>query len=324
VALTLIILSALLPVLLILCLGALLRRTDLIPPVIDPPLTRLIIKVLYPCLVFSVIYDNEILRDPKILLLAPILGFASVIIGFIGGLVVGRILFGNWLAGTRALALTVGVFNYGYFALPLCLALFGPEVAGVLVVFNLGVEIAFWTMSPFLSSAPGQNQAGGFKSTLHNLVNPPVVGIFLGIALNSIAPTFPLPQFVVGAITLLGQPAIPIALLLIGALLYDLTRNRTWWRDWKVPAAGIALRLGILPLLILSMGLVYPLPFAINAVLVIQAGLPAGIFPLVLLKLNGGDTLTGLRVILFTTLFGLIATPFWIVAGGFILGTFPE
>lgn len=310
------ILAALIPVVIIILLGGFLRRWDTIPPMVDPVLTRLIIRIFYPCLLFGVLYGNDALRDLQLVLIAPLCGFLIVILGYGMGLLIGRLYSGEWGRTARALSLTVGVFNYGYFAIPLSLALFGPEVTGVLVVFNLGVEIAFWTIGSLLASGSIQ------KGIAKNVLNPPVVAVFAGLLTNAFVPILHLPDFLLTAIRLLGQISIPLALILIGATLYDLTRNPSWWKNWQIPSLAIFLRLGILPTVVFLIAWLLPLPATLLAVITIQAGLPSGIFPIILLKLHGGDTLTGLRVVISTTLVGVVLSPIWIATGGTLLGVF--
>ena len=76
---------------------------------------------------------------------------------------------------------------------------------------------------------------------------------------------------------------------------------------------GIGIRLGIMPALILLMAI--PTDPALHAVLVVQAAMPSAVFPIVLAKLHGGDMPTALRVVLGTSIVGLVTIPLWLTFG---------
>jgi malate permease and related proteins len=57
------------------------------------------------------------------------------------------------------------------------------------------------------------------------------------------------------------------------------------------------------------------LDVALKSVLIIQAAMPATIFPIVVTRAHHGDMPTALRVILGTSVIGLITIPLWIGYG---------
>jgi malate permease and related proteins len=58
-----------------------------------------------------------------------------------------------------------------------------------------------------------------------------------------------------------------------------------------------------------------PVDVALKSVLVIQAAMPAAIFPIVVTRAHHGDMPTALRVVLGTSVIGLITIPLWIGYG---------
>ena len=67
------------------------------------------------------------------------------------------------------------------------------------------------------------------------------------------------------------------------------------------------------------------LPFSteIKRVLVVQAAMPAGVFPIVLARMYGGDPATAVRIVAGTTLLSLVTIPLWIRWGMAWLGLNP-
>jgi predicted Na+-dependent transporter len=79
---------------------------------------------------------------------------------------------------------------------------------------------------------------------------------------------------------------------------------------------GTGLRLGLLPALLLAFALVIPAAPSLRAVLIVQASMPSRVFfPIILSKLYHGDMPTALRIVLGTSLLGLITIPLWLTFG---------
>jgi len=50
-------------------------------------------------------------------------------------------------------------------------------------------------------------------------------------------------------------------------------------------------------------------------VLVVEAAMPAAVFPIIIARHYGGQPLTAVQVVLWTTAVGLLTCPLWIRAG---------
>jgi malate permease and related proteins len=82
------------------------------------------------------------------------------------------------------------------------------------------------------------------------------------------------------------------------------------------PGAGaFLLRLGVLPFLFLLVARYLPCSTELKQVIVLEAAMPAAVFPIVISKHYGGDVNTALRVVLSTSVAGLITIPLWIRFG---------
>ncbi|MFW5883821.1 MAG: AEC family transporter, partial [Verrucomicrobiota bacterium] len=139
------ILGLITPIVLIVGLGALLRRVGWLEERADPILMRLVVNILLPSLIFSVILGNPALQKPGNLVLPPLIGFTGILLGYgLGGLGIRLLMPSRQPAEQRTFAFTVGIYNFGYFAIPLVLGLFGRETAGVLFVHNMGIDLALW------------------------------------------------------------------------------------------------------------------------------------------------------------------------------------
>lgn len=305
-----VILGAVVPVFLLVALGVLLRRLGVIAGEADQSLLTLTVWVLMPALILDNLLTNPALRQWDNLLWPPLLGFGSIILGYLAGWWGARLLGLRVGSGRRTFAFCVGVYNYGYIALPLVQQTYGdPAVTGVLFVFNLGVEIAFWTVGIMLVSG---NLRG---AKLDRLINGPILAVVAGVLLNLAGIGEVVPPVVRASIAWLGQCAVPLALLMTGAVVGDLLGEPGLFRGWRVAAGAVLLRLGLLPLLMLAAAVWLPLPRELRQVLVVQAAMPAGIFPIVAARLYGGSPAVAFQVVASTSVAGLLLIPAWIALG---------
>ena len=303
-------LHLILPVFLVIASGYALRRAGIFTEEGDRSLLGLLVNLLVPCLALDVIIGNEALERPANWIFPPLLGFLVPALGYLVCLGGAR-LFLRDVKKARTFASVAGLQNYGYIPLPICLALFDRDVVGVLLAFNMGVDIAMWTLGVALM--PGGQAKGDWKKIL---LSPPIVSVAAGIALNAMGAGNWVPQAVDGAWHMLGLCAVPVGLLVTGAVLADHMRPGMLRRGWNTIGLALALRLGLLPALILAAALWLPLNPALRTVLIIQSAMPSAVFPVVLAKMHGGDMPTALRIVLGTSIASLITIPLWLGGPG--------
>ena len=310
------VLSAVLPVFMIIGSGALVRRLNWLTEEADHSLMRLTVNLLVPSLILDSVMRNSALRQPGNLLLPPLLGLSTMAAG-IGLAWLCRGLIGAAEArAQRTFALCTGIYNYMYLPLPLVILLFPqrPETPGVLFVFALGVELGMWVFGMLLLR--GATVAQGLRRTL----NPPVIAILVGLALNLSGAHTLLPGFFITMIHMLGQCAFPLGLLLIGAVVSDELGTFRSEPGARTIVTACVLRLGILPVLMLLLAKSLPCSPELKTVIVLQAAMPAAVFPIVLARHFGGDPATALRVAVGTSAAGLLTIPRWIRVGLGVVG----
>jgi predicted permease len=303
------VLNAVIPVVLIGLSGFLMRRLAWLSEEADASLMRITINVLTPCLVFDAILGNRAFRQPSNVFLAPLVGFGTVALGLLVASLVRRWVPARTEATRRTFIFAVGVYNYGYVPLPLAWMLFDRETAAVLFVHNVGVEIALWLFGLMLLTG------AGIRSSWRSFLTPPLLAIVATVALNA----FIQPEWVPGAVRnathLLGQCAIPLGIVLIGATMADHMHEFTRTQGGRVMVLACLVRLGVLPVLFLLLAQALPATVELKRVMLLQAAMPAAVFPIVMAKHYGGDPATALRVVLATSIAGLVTIPLWIRFG---------
>ena len=310
-----VILSAVGGVFVVIAVGALLRWRAWLTEEADETLLRVCIRVLFPCFLFGVLLGNPAMGDARSMIVPPLVGFGLAVLGFgVAALVaytVGERMGLNTPAKRRTFVMMVGLFNYGYLPIPVVEALFGEETLGVLVVHNVGVDVAMWSLAVLIVS--GTLGRGWWKRVL----NPPLMAIILTLGINGLGWADDVPAVVVGATGMLGSCAIPIALLLIGATMTDEIRKADFREGWDVMTAGCVLRLGVLPVMfLLSAWLMRDVvEVELRRVVTVAAAMPTGTFTILLARMYGGDAGTAVRIALATSLVGLVTIPLWLVGG---------
>lgn len=309
------VLGAVIPVFGIAAVGLIIRKLNWLTEEADHSLLRVNINLLFPCLILDSALGNPALSKLNNLLLAPIVGFGTVAVGMMLSRLL-RPLHGlqdRKAAGT--FAVSTGLYNYGYVPVPLALLLFsGGETVGVLFVHNIGVEAAMWTLGVLLLGGRG------VRLDWRQLVNAPLVTIVLALLVNAAGLSAHLPAPLLTGLHWLGQCAIPMALILIGAIVADhLGEFHADW-GWRVMASAVLLRIVVLPAGFLLLARFLPASVELKRVMVLEAAMPAAVFPIVMARHYGGDPPTALRVVIGTSMVGLLTIPLWIRFGLHWLG----
>lgn len=305
--------------------GALTRRMGWLTEEADHSLLRLTVRVLYPCLIFSSVCNNAALRETANIALPPLVGFGTMALGFALSAMVAR--WGRPITGLvdgpqrGTFAACIGIFNYGFIPVPLVHLLFDSPTLGVLFVHNVGADLAVWTLGITLFGGdPG-------RRWWQHMINAPSITIVLALATNQLGVAGYLPDFVSQTLKWLGDSSIPMSMILIGAIVADELNSgepsQTTADSAKSIAWAVLLRLGILPVAFLAIAAVLPASPELKRVLVIQAAMPCGTFPIVMARMYRGDPGVALRVVIGTSVVSLATIPLWIRAGLALLGLSP-
>lgn len=308
------VLNAVAPVFAIVLAGFAIRRAHWLTAEADHSLLRVMVNLLSPALIGDSILGNPALRHPGNLTWPPLVGFVTCALGFAvawGGARALRLPGGK---ETRTFSYTVGMYNYGYTAIPIVQALFDKKTMGVLFTHNLGVEVAFWLGASVILAGISP------RREWRKIFTAPVISILVFTALNLCGAQNGMPDFLLRSAHSLGQCAVPIALILTGATFADLLIELHPRGGWRVATGACALRLGLLPVMFLLLAKWLPCSIELKHVIVVQAAMPAAMMPVVIAKHYGGDPKIALQAVLATSIVSLATIPWWIRAGLALVG----
>jgi predicted permease len=302
------------PVFLVIGIGYAIRLVGWLTAEADASLMRVIVNLLFPCLILDTILGNRALENAGNVLLAPAVGFGTVALG---------LALSYWMAPAfgiqenrqrRTFALTCGLYNYGYVPLPLIQKLFDSQTTAVLFIHNVGVEIALWTAGVGLIVGAGGKPVNG-SGVLKRILSPPVLAIMAAMGLHFAGGRYWLPSIALSAVHNMGSAAIPLGLILTGATFADQMRNLNVANGTSLSVGATLLRLGAIPLVMLVIARYLPCPEELRRIVVIQSAMPSAVIPVLLSKHYGGDPGAAMRIVLITSALSLVTIPFWIQFG---------
>jgi predicted permease len=293
--------TVVLPVYLAMAAGFTVRKTGLLPAEVDAGMMRLCIVLLTPCLILERVVGNASVMLPLPVIIAAGLGFGLAALGIAISYFAASLIGLRKHEGRRSFAVSCGLQNYGFVAIPIVTALFPDKgTLGVLFTFTLGVELACWTAGVGLLTGLG-------KAPWKLALNPPVLTILFSLLLNFTGMHVYVPQFAHNTMAMLGACAVPVALLIIGATIADI-----WGQErmrWSIAVLAPVLRLGLIPVAFFAGAWYLPLSTELKRILIVQGAMPSAVFSIMVGKHYGGHAPTAVQCVLSTTVVSMITTP---------------
>ncbi len=212
-----VVLNAVLPVCLLVLLGALLCYFQFLPASFFTQLNRLGFWLLLPSLLFSTLASSPVRVSGAGLKIGLVLCLSATTIIAVAWLT-ARLMH---LPGASARALMQASMrgNLAYTALPVLIYTFGQESANAATaVLALAPTIPFYNFCAVLILTPGleqKTQPQVWSSVTQVLRNPLIIGCLLGILVLESGLT--LPPAAMRTVASLGHAALPCALLALGA-----------------------------------------------------------------------------------------------------------
>ncbi len=296
----LIIIAALLPVFLIIALGWVIRRANLLDTGIWPPLERLIYFILFPCL----LVQNLATADLAGIDIAPMgAALLSAIFLMTGALSLLRTRLG--LSGPEYSSLFQGAVRWnGFVGIAAASSLFGT--AGLAL---MAIAIAFMVpvvnlLSITVLTRHASVEPASLRAALIAVIrNPLILSCVAGIALN--AAGIGLAPILDTTLKLMGSAALPLGLLAVGAAL-DLSHMRQFR---GAIALGASLKMLGMPLLVALTTWLFNVEGLTRDVAILCASVPGATSAYILARQLGGDAPMMAGLITATTVMALITMP---------------
>ena len=305
------ILTTILPVFITFGSGFVLRWLGKLNRASDASLMTLAVNFLYPCLIADIVLKSSALDQTSNLIGAPIAGAALLAGSFGVAALVARLLRLGRPQPASTFTFTAALPNYGYLPIPLIQALYHDGTTGVLFVHNIGLELTMWSLGIWILCG---------ERSWRRILNVPFFAILAALALKLLHAGEHLPTFALESLHSMGQAAIPLSLILAGASLADALSQGGVLGDLRSTIVGCAVKLLLLPPLVILAAKWAPCSLELKRVLVMQAAMPCAMVPIILARLYRGDGGTAVRIVVGTTIVGLFTIPLWLRVGAQFVG----
>jgi predicted permease len=291
-----VVLSRIAVVLVLVALGWAARRLRVLDGAALAPLSRLVVDVAFPALVFT-----QLLRTVSPAALAaewfvPAAGFVM--------------LAGGWTAargmGSRTAAFCAGLPNWVFLPLLIAEALYGDAGTRTVLLFNAGAQVALWTVG--VRTLRGRGDAGALVRI------PGLWATGAGIALALLVPGAARPPAVAAvgleALTMLGTLAVPLSMCITGATLAEVPLGRALRPDGellRIVGARMVVAPAAVGAALWAAGTsVEP---RVRVLLLLIAAMPVAVNAAVHARRFGGDADLAARAVLWSTLASLATVP---------------
>ncbi|MCF6174868.1 MAG: AEC family transporter [Victivallaceae bacterium] len=281
----------------IFAIGAYVRHRGMLEEQDLTKLSKLVVDILFPMLVFSSITKNLDPNKLNELWIMPLAGFGLMACGALLGIFLKKGLKNRSPERVATFHHYCAINNYVFLPIIILSNLWGKEYLPLLFIMNIGSTIGFWTIGVALLG-------GNFKSAVKNIFSINLVAIIAAIAIVLIG--IPVPPIVTNICTKLGSAAVPLMLLLIGAAIYGaphLFKNR-----WDVTYLTIV-RLIVIPLILVAILKLFNLPQDNFRVIFIVTLMPVSASSAVITRRFGGDPNFAGQAIIVTTIASIATIP---------------
>lgn len=289
-------------VFLMLAVGGLARLRRIITDEALENLCKIVLYVTLPFLFIHVLSTRCTREAISALWMAPFFAIAIIFTGFFVGRLASALL--KIPKKKRdTLSFLTAFQNSGFLAIPIGFVLFGERGVLTVVMFTLGFNILYWTFGVHLMSRSNPTHK---INPLKGLLSPAIIALILGIIFGITRTN--LPGFFMDGSKLLGNATVPLAMLVVGAMMVSgRSKNKI---NIKEISAIILCRLIIVPVIFLVIAKsLSGISDLMRSIIVLQACMPSASSSPLLAKQYNGDYDLAASGVFFTTLVSIITIP---------------
>ncbi|WP_069651057.1 AEC family transporter [Caloranaerobacter ferrireducens] len=301
------VLNQVLVLFILLILGFILKKINIMTDELGKGLSTLIIYVTLPALIITSMnykFSQDMLSNSIKLLIIGVIVYTFMII--VGVIFVKLLKIQGMQKGVYLFLIIFS--NVGFMGYPVVEVAFGKIGVFYAAIYNLIFNILIWTLGVILVN-PGHEK----KINLKALINPGTVSIVLGFTLFIFSIKLPKPIYI--SLHKLGASTTPMAMLVVGSLLGD-AKFKEIFGNSKLFIVAL-LRLIIIPLSVLFVLTRLNLPPVVAGIPVIISSMPTAANAAIFARRFDSDYRLASQGVFLTTLISIATIPFIL----FILNT---
>ncbi|MDZ8118300.1 AEC family transporter [Pontiella agarivorans] len=302
-------------ILILMLIGFIVRKRGMISAVGTSEMVRVLIAVIYPCLIFSSVTKLDA-RELAANWIMPVMALAIAGTGLLLGLLALKFLKGIDRQRASAFLFQNTINNYLFLPLPLVMLAWGEKGVALLVFASMGFELTVWTVGVFLF-----NRSSKLSEGIRMMFGPPLIVLIfsicwvcvrdllhpeipnVGIASDLVLRILELADF--GAETI-GRAAVAVSMVVSGSRIAALDVKAAFdGHVWLLSA----LRLIATPILFILVLKMIPMEETAYGILCVIATMPAAVTSLIFSERFGGDSDFIASTLLVTHIAGVITIP---------------
>ncbi len=298
--------------------GYILVRRDIVSKNALKDFSQVIIKVFYPCLIFSSMTRNYTLTEVLDSWQLPVSVFLILLLGYGIGLLYVGFFKTKDLEQKKSILFQLTINNYSFLPLAIIAKLYDEQHMAALILSTLGAEITVWTLG---MSILNRNEEGFRLRNLKKLLAAPLVSIYFSLLLLVVLYWIDIPyqqvmeknlfaNYLNKIIYEMGQATIPLSMVMIGGRMGQISFGDLKSKEiWMVTL----FRLVIIPFVAVMMVLTLFPNHPFVKVMLIVAVMPNAIASLVFGELYGADQKILSGTVLISHLVALVTIPLWLI-----------
>ena len=290
---------AILETFIIFAIGAWLTKRKVLDEQGISQLSNLTLDILFPLMTIGSITRNFKSSDLADLWILPVAGFGMMAAGMFMGMFLCKFMRNRTKPRMAMFQHYCTSNNYLFLPLIVLDNLWGDRYVSLLLVMSLGGSIGFWTLG--IASFGGNSM----RETIRNIFSVNLYAVLLALAL--VLFDIPLPGVLSKVCNTMGNAAVPLVLIGIGAAIYKSAQGM--WSNLFDVFYLSAVRLMILPLIFIFILKLLPVPEDIFRVLVVTALMPVSSSSVLVARRYGGDMELASQAIVISTVLSIFTAP---------------
>ncbi len=306
--LTMITIKKIVEMFLILLIGVIAFKTNIIDSAANKRLSGLLMKVISPAMLFMS-YQIEFQQE-RLMGLA-LTAVISAVSFFVSIVLVNLLIRGKDNDKADVERMSVIYSNCGFIGIPLMAGIAGNEGVFYITAYITVFNIFIWSHGMAMMSG-----AASFKTMLRKLVQPATIAILFGIIcfLNRIH----LPELILEPVSMVGDMNTPVAMLVAGCSLAEsnlaeaLKRRRTYWVSF--------IKLIVMPMATIAILAFVPAFQLVKLAVMIAVSCPAAAMTTMFALQYDRDSNYASELFTITTVLSLITIPLVVLMGNSLIG----
>ena len=284
-------------------IGFLAVKTGYIDAKIKNSLSKIIVRIVLPCLIISSISSKELDKGLMADIFTVFLMSVFCLLVLYGlGVITAKILkIPKDTAAVHKLLTCLG--NVTFVGYPVIVAMYGEAGFFYAIIYWLINDLFLWTFGPFILQKDKPNSK---KDVVKKLVNPNTIAFVVAILMLIFG--IKLPKLIGDTLSGIGGLTVSLSMLFIGMALAEVDAKKAVKKGWIFVIAP--LKMVIMPILFIYIFKIFGIKEILLGAVVLEAAMPAQTVLSILANENNADFEYAACGMFVTTLLSLVTLPF--------------